>query len=91
MGGAEEAGRPMTATAGESVGSGADNEPGGAAAGEGANANATSEGEAAAEAGGCHRARRGEMARVASQQENPASESSGVGDREGAPKASGVV
>ena len=84
---------PLTATSaeGDSEGSGAEDEPGGAAAGGGATADTTSEDAAAACVGFRHWAGRGERARVSSWQENPAGESSGVGNQEGGHKASGVA
>ena len=53
-------------------------------------ANATSKDVAAAGAGGRHGAGRGESARGAGQQENPAGDSSGVVNKEGGHEASRV-
>ena len=69
------------ATSEESEGSGAEDDPGVAADGRGATATATSTNKAGA--GGRHGARSGERERVASRQENPAGESSGVGGKGG--------
>ena len=67
------------ATSEESEGSGAEDDPGVAADGRGATATSTNK----AGAGGRHGARSGERERVASRQENPAGESSGVGGKGG--------
>ena len=82
-GGAGEAGRPLTATAGESDGSGAEDDPRDAAARGGATANVTSAAANKAGAGGRHGAKHRERERVAVRWENTASKLSGVGGEEG--------
>ena len=77
------AGRTLTAMEGESEESGAEDKPGGAAAGRDTTSDATSKDADAAGAGGRHGEERRETARVAGRQENPAVESSGVGYIEG--------
>ena len=72
-------------------GSGAEEGPGGAAAGGDANSDATSKHVDTTGAGGCHGAEKRETERVSGQQENRAGESSGVGNREGGPEASVVA
>ena len=81
----------LTATAEESEGSGAEDDPGGAVAGVGATSDETSKEAAATGAGGCHRAKKRERERVTVWQENPVGHSSGVGEREGVPEASVVA
>ena len=65
--------------------------PGGTAAGRSETRKATSAATDEAGSGGRHGARSGERERVAGRRENPAGESSGVGFREGGPKAYGVA
>ena len=78
----------LTAMAGESEGSGAEDKPGGEAANRGAPSDATSKDADAAGAGGRHESGKMESERVAGRQENLSGESSGVRDGEGGPETS---
>ena len=89
-GGAGDTGRPLTATAGESEGSGAEDESWGEVADGGATTDVTSGDTDAAGEGGRHRAGRGERAKVVGRRENPSVESSWVVNREGGHEALGV-
>ena len=86
LGGSGEVSMPPTATVEASEEIGVEEGPGGGATLDATNTDADVTG-----AGGRHRAEKREMEWVAVQKENPASKSSGVGDREGVPETSGVA
>ena len=77
-GGAGEVGMVQRETEEESEGSGAENGPGGSAAGGGATLEATSKDVDTGGVGGRHGVKKRERYRVTGQQENPARESYGV-------------
>ena len=89
MGGAEEAGRLLTAKVRESEGSGAEAAPGGAAAGKGNTWDVTSEDAVADEAGtgGRHGEKQRGRERVSVRRGKPSGKFYGVGIREGGPEA----
>ena len=78
-------------TAEGTEGSGAETGSGGAASSGGAIFDTTAVEADAAGSGGCHRSEKRENERDYVWRENPAGESSGVGEGEGGPKASGVA
>ena len=84
-------GQSLTMTVWKSEGSGAEEVPGGAAAGGGDAWEVTSEDADAAGAVGHHGAKKRVRERVSGRRENPADNSLGVGIREGGPEASGVA
>ena len=89
MGGAEEAGRLLTAKVRESEGSGAEAAPGGAAAGKGNTWDVTSEDAVVDEAGtgGRHGEKQRGRERVSVRRGKPSGKFYGVGIREGSPEA----
>ena len=90
-GGAGEAKRLLTVTAGEMEGSGAKDSPGGAVASGGITTDVTSEDVDTTGPVGRNGAENRERKNVSGWRENPADESSGVGTTEGGPKASGLA
>ena len=72
-------------------GSGAETGPGGVAAGGGTTSEVTAVEADVATAGGRYESENWEREKISGQREKPADKSSGVGDGEGGPKASGVA